>query len=331
MSEPTPEEIEEKRRRASQPERAQPEKDENPLFTLIKALLSFFIRALQPDKSAPDFEDGPQEPQKRQQVRIEYEQSRLKIEEALPRYSESIPSGRSVQINSAQYAARLMKMRQDAEAANGGARIEGIIPVEGDGRVTSDVGHRHSPMKGASTDHGALDFASPTPGQKPNIRSTMPGIVVGVGWREGYGNTVDVMDIYGHTQRYAHLDSYSVKPGDDIAQGAKLGVMGTTGRSTGVHLHYEERDQSGKKLDPVLMGRTWKEGERFSGKQNEAFLAAQFRPDDAPVVASAPQVSAAAAASVAQAGIKPSSLTVADTHDHSHDAPAGGKPARGRT
>ncbi len=323
MSEPTPEEIEAKRRRA------EPQKDENPLFTLIKALLAFFIKALMPEKEAPDFEDVA--PEQRQRVRIEYEQSRLKIEESLPRYSETIPTGRDAQVSSAQYAAHLMKMRQQAEEANGGSKIKAILPVEGDGRVTSDTGHRHDPIDGKVKKHAGTDFASPTPGGKANIISTMPGIVVGAGWKQGYGNTVDVMDIYGHTQRYGHLDSYNVKPGDSIAQGAKLGVMGTTGRSTGVHLHFEERDQNGKPVDdPVLMGRVWKEGERFSGKQNEAFLTAQSRADNAPAVAGAPQVPAAAAASVAQAGIKPGSLTVADAHDHSHDAPAG-KPSRSRS
>lgn len=329
MSE-TPEEKERRLREAGGTQR-QNQPDENPLFTLIKALLAFFVRALLPDKSAPDFEDAP-DPKTRAQAEREYV-IRQREEEKLPQYTASIPRERDATVSATAYSARLMKMRQEAEAANGGAKVEAIIPVHGDGRVTSDVGHRHAPMKGASKNHKGIDFASPTPGNKPDIISTMPGIVVGAGWKPGYGNTVDVMDVYGKTHRYGHLDSISVKPGEDIAQGQKLGVMGMTGRSTGVHLHYEQHDHGGKPVDdPILMGRSWDKGDRFSGRQNQEFLAAQKRPDgNDVVVASAPQVPAAAAASVARAGIKPESLVVADTHDHSHDAPAAVKPVRTRS
>lgn len=327
----TPEEADRRRREARDtPRQNQP--DENPLFILIKALLAFFAKALLPDKDAPDFEDAP-DAKTRAKAQHDYE-IRVKDEQKLPQYTLSIPRDREATVAATSYSARLMKMRQETEATNGGAKVQAIIPVEGDGRVTSGFGHRHEPMKGASKDHKGMDMASPVAGNKPNIISAMPGIVVGTGWREGYGNTVDVMDIYGKTHRYGHLDSYSVKPGDSIAQGQKLGVMGMTGRSTGVHLHYEQHDQNGRQVEPVLMGRTWDEGQRFSGRQNEAFLAAQKRPDgDAVVVASAPQVSAAAAASVARAGIKPGALAAADTHDHDHDhshvAPA--KPTRSRS
>ncbi len=330
MSE-TPKEKERRRREAGNAPPRQQESEENPLFMLIKALLAFFVKALLPDKNAPDFEDAP-DPQARAQAQREYE-IRLKTEEKLPAYSLSIPQGHEAAAAAADYSARLTKMRQEAEAANGGAPIQAILPVEGDGRVTSDTRHRHHPIDGKVKKHDGMDFASPVAGGKPNIRSSMPGIVVGVGWKKGYGNTVDVMDIYGITHRYGHLDSYSVKQGDSIAQGQKLGVMGTTGRSRGVHLHYEQRDQSGKPMDdPVLMGRVWKEGQKFFGKQNEEFLAAQKRPDgESPVVASAPQVPPAVAARVASAGIRPESLTAADAHDHNHHDEPTVKPSRSRS
>lgn len=318
----------------------QQEPEQNFLFVLIKALLTFFAQALMPDRNAPDFEDASS-PQQREQARREYE-TRRRQEETLPAYTvvpgsgvSSPPRPESDQIRSTEYAGRLMKMRQQAEAANGGTKVQAIIPVAGDGRITSDFGHRHAPAEGASHNHKGLDITSPQAGGKPDIISAMPGIVIGAGRRnDGYGNTVDVMDIYGHTHRYAHLDSIAVSPGQEVRQGQKLAVMGTTGHSTGVHLHYEQRDQAGKPYEPVMMARTWGEGQRFSGKQNQTFLAAQLRPgDDAVAVAGVRPVPASAAAGVARAGIRPESLADAydHAHNHSHAAPAGSKAVRTRS
>ncbi len=84
--------------------------------------------------------------------------------------------------------------------------------------------------------HQGQDFAAPlnTP-----IRAPAPGIVSFAGVRSGYGNTVEIDNGRGFKTRYAHLNSMAVRPGQRIVLGQKIGAMGTTGRSTGVHLHYE--------------------------------------------------------------------------------------------
>ncbi|HYF24081.1 MAG TPA: peptidoglycan DD-metalloendopeptidase family protein [Caulobacteraceae bacterium] len=103
-------------------------------------------------------------------------------------------------------------------------------------RTTSGFGLRFDPFNGRPALHTGLDFAGPflTP-----IRSTAPGVVSYAGVRSGYGNTVEVDHGAGYKTRYAHLQTISVRPGERVGVGQRIGAMGSTGRSTGVHLHYE--------------------------------------------------------------------------------------------
>jgi murein DD-endopeptidase MepM/ murein hydrolase activator NlpD len=71
------------------------------------------------------------------------------------------------------------------------------------------------------------------------VYSTAPGVVSFTGVRSGYGNTIEVDHGRGFKTRYAHLHSIGVRAGQPVAVGQRLGGMGSTGRSTGTHLHYE--------------------------------------------------------------------------------------------
>jgi murein DD-endopeptidase MepM/ murein hydrolase activator NlpD len=105
-------------------------------------------------------------------------------------------------------------------------------------RITSGFGYRRDPFTGKLADHSGIDFR----GEKGDIAlSTAPGTVIFVGDRGNYGTVVDVDHGMGFTTRYAHLDEASVKVGDEVQAGAKVGLIGNTGRSTGRHLHYEVR------------------------------------------------------------------------------------------
>ncbi|MEY4255386.1 MAG: hypothetical protein RLZZ141_613 [Pseudomonadota bacterium] len=101
---------------------------------------------------------------------------------------------------------------------------------------SSGFGVRFDPFTRRPAFHSGLDF---TGGFMTPIQSTAPGIVSFTGVRSGYGKTVEIDHGAGFKTRYAHLQSISVTTGQRVGVGQRLGGMGSTGRSTGVHLHYE--------------------------------------------------------------------------------------------
>ncbi|WP_051329121.1 M23 family metallopeptidase [Geminicoccus roseus] len=116
-----------------------------------------------------------------------------------------------------------------------------------DAETRSGFGIRRDPFTGRRAMHTGLDF---TPGSSGQAFATAPGIVVSAGRRGAYGNLVEIDHGFGLTTRYAHLASIDVKVGQQVAQGTEVGQIGTTGRSTGRHLHYEIR-VDGKAVDPA--------------------------------------------------------------------------------
>jgi len=129
-------------------------------------------------------------------------------------------------------ADNLDSMRTLTEAAQ---RLPFGKPVASPVR-SSGYGVRFDPFTRRPAFHAGQDFAGRlnTP-----IYSTAPGVVSFVGSRSGYGRTIEIDHGRGFKTRYAHLQAYSVAPGQRVAVGQRIGAMGSTGRSTGVHLHYE--------------------------------------------------------------------------------------------
>ena len=103
-------------------------------------------------------------------------------------------------------------------------------------RETSNFGFRIDPFLGRSAFHSGKDFAAY---RNAPIVATGPGVVTYAGWRSGYGRTVEIDHGYGFKTRYAHLNSIEVRRGDTVEVGQQIGAMGSTGRSTATHLHYE--------------------------------------------------------------------------------------------
>ena len=101
---------------------------------------------------------------------------------------------------------------------------------------SSGYGVRFDPFTGHPAFHAGQDFAGAymTP-----IYATAPGVVSFTGVRSGYGNTIEIDHGGGFKTRYAHLQGISVAPGQRVGVAQRIGAMGSTGRSTGVHLHYE--------------------------------------------------------------------------------------------
>ncbi|WP_216830174.1 peptidoglycan DD-metalloendopeptidase family protein [Alkalihalobacterium elongatum] len=95
--------------------------------------------------------------------------------------------------------------------------------------------------------HKGIDIARPS---NYNILSADNGTVISAGWQGGYGNTIRINHNNGIETLYAHLESIDVRVGQTVAKGQKIGIMGTTGNSTGIHLHFEVY-QNGKLQNPM--------------------------------------------------------------------------------
>ena len=111
-----------------------------------------------------------------------------------------------------------------------------IAPVRG--ILTDGFGGRSDPFTREPGQHNAIDISSAV-GQP--IRSPADGIVVKAEWASGYGNVIFISHGYGYSTRYGHLSSFATRPGQRIKRGDIIGYVGSTGRSTGPHLHYEVR------------------------------------------------------------------------------------------
>jgi len=124
----------------------------------------------------------------------------------------------------------------EAQALNAAAQTLPFAQPTEAGAKSSGFGVRFDPFTRRPAFHSGLDFAG---GFMTPIEATAPGVVSFTGQRSGYGNTIEIDHGRGLKTRYAHLQSIGVRPGQHVAVGQRIGGMGSTGRSTGVHLHYE--------------------------------------------------------------------------------------------
>ena len=136
-------------------------------------------------------------------------------------------------------------------ATTPGATGAWTLPAQG--RISSDYGHRSGVAGRAHEFHTGLDIAAPkgTP-----VRAATSGVVKSAGPNGNYGNAVVIDHGNGVTTRYAHNSVLHVVPGQQIQAGATIAAVGSTGRSTGAHLHFEVL-VNGDHVDPAkwLMGR----------------------------------------------------------------------------
>jgi murein DD-endopeptidase MepM/ murein hydrolase activator NlpD len=116
----------------------------------------------------------------------------------------------------------------------------------------SSFGNRIDPFNGEMAFHSGLDLVGPI---KSPIHSTADGTVISAERDGSYGNVVDIDHGFGVITRYGHLSSISVHKGDKVKKGNIIGVQGSTGRSTGPHLHYEVR-YNGEPINPQKFLRT---------------------------------------------------------------------------
>lgn len=135
------------------------------------------------------------------------------------------------------------QLRKNAMFAEPAATGRGL-PVEGE--VTSGYGPRTDPISGRPHFHAGIDVAAK---HGAEIRSVRDGTVVFSGDRGAGGNTIEVRHADGSVAAYAHADRLLRKEGDTVRSGEPLATVGSTGRSTGPHLHFSVR-QGGHAVDP---------------------------------------------------------------------------------
>lgn len=128
------------------------------------------------------------------------------------------------------------------------ARIPSVMPINiKDYTMSSGYGFRRDPVYGTAKFHEGLDFAAAT---GTPVFATADAVVEVAERKDAYGNCIDLNHGYNYLTRYAHLSQILVKPGQHVKRGEMIGKVGSTGKSTGSHLHYEVRFK-GEPQNPV--------------------------------------------------------------------------------
>lgn len=115
-----------------------------------------------------------------------------------------------------------------------------------DGFVTSGFGYRMHPILGGRAHHNGIDFDANT---GDPVRSAGNGLVKYAGWKNGFGNVVEIDHQNGYVTVYAHNSAFTVKEGDVVRAGQVVAKAGSTGRSTGPHVHFEVH-KDGRAVNP---------------------------------------------------------------------------------
>ena len=150
--------------------------------------------------------------------------------------------------------------------ASGRERSAGLMaPVAG--RITSGFGGRFHPILRFARFHSGIDFGA---GWGSPIVAAADGVVVGTGWNGGYGRQVQVAHGGGIVTTYSHMSGFAASPGSPVRQGQVIGYVGSTGLSTGPHLHFEVR-VNGRAVDPMQV--QLQRRQQISGSEKQAFNA----------------------------------------------------------
>lgn len=164
-----------------------------------------------------------------------------------PRKGDTIAGGVDAAANGGQFHTLFLSWKKlDTMSATGVISVPSARPVNL-ATYTSGFGVRSDPFRGSAAMHAGIDLAGPmgTP-----IYATADGIVDRAEWSGGYGNLVEIEHGKGLQTRFGHLSRMLVTPGQRVTRGQLIALMGSTGRSTGSHLHYEVRID-GHAVNPV--------------------------------------------------------------------------------
>jgi len=166
-------------------------------------------------------------------------------------YSNQIIGGKFVPLNLSKKADdKYKKIAEDIEKWYGLNRLATILPIGAPVKkktITSPYGMRKDPFTKNNKHHKGIDFAGKI---GTELFAVAPGRVISAGERSGYGTTVEIDHGLGFTTLYAHLSKIMVSRGDWVRPGTVIGLGGSSGRSTGPHLHYEIR-YKGTPFNPI--------------------------------------------------------------------------------
>jgi murein DD-endopeptidase MepM/ murein hydrolase activator NlpD len=172
---------------------------------------------------------------------------RLKTDKVALEAAYSILSQDSV--NLTELIRQRVRIEQNQAVDPGGVVIIGTgqISFPVNASITSDFGYRMHPILGYAKFHSGIDFGAD---YGEVIRATAAGVVIFAGWYGGYGNTVIVDHGNGITSLYAHAEGIYAEEGQQVQRGEPIALVGSTGLSTGPHLHFEVRS-NGEPIDPL--------------------------------------------------------------------------------
>jgi murein DD-endopeptidase MepM/ murein hydrolase activator NlpD len=118
------------------------------------------------------------------------------------------------------------------------------------GKINNEFGFRRNPFGGRNYEfHAGMDIDGE---RGDSVMAPANGTIIKAGWQGGYGNMIEIDHGNGLTTRYGHLSKVEIQVGDTVQRGQLIGLVGSTGRSTGPHLHYELR-LNDKSINPRLL------------------------------------------------------------------------------
>lgn len=150
---------------------------------------------------------------------------------------------------SVQFEAHLHALEESLKQYDSVSSVAKTMPLGTplkNAKISSRYGSRVDPFNGKIAMHGGLDFKAK---RGTSVLATGDGVVIKAGRNGGYGKIVEIKHKNGYTTRYAHLHRIKVQVGQHVKKGERVGTVGSTGRSTGPHLHYEVR-KSNKTRNP---------------------------------------------------------------------------------
>lgn len=171
----------------------------------------------------------------------------LPVEASGPRAPSGGPFVPATRLHFVERLALLSRTLDEIASMRRSAAVLPLRPPVAARSVSSRFGYRMDPFLARPALHAGIDFVAP---EGTEVRATAPGVVVAAGENGGYGLMVDVRHEGGLVTRYAHLSAILSEEGRRVKAGTPIGRVGSTGRSTGPHLHYETR-RDGEPVNPA--------------------------------------------------------------------------------